>query len=161
MKRIPGGRGGFLHALEKGETANPNGRPRRIFSEIAKTWNAQGVQRATAARVVEAYEYLLALREDEVQAIADGGEGADQYPVIIRIAAKELTGPRKQEILKEMLDRAHGKATQRQELTGANGAELPASTVVFNIQYRDPEDPNAASDEKAAKASQSKKSSGK
>jgi len=33
-KKIPGRNGGTLNALEKGETANPNGRPKNLFKKF-------------------------------------------------------------------------------------------------------------------------------
>ena len=112
-KRIKQPHGGELAILEKGETANPNGRPRRVFSQLSKEWTEMGIERATKERIIEAYESLLGLTLHEITEIA--GEEKDTenpYPALIRIAAKEMTGKRGIEILREMLDRAHGKPAQ-------------------------------------------------
>lgn len=161
MRKIKVNNGGTLVVAEKGESGNPNGRPRIIFTQLAEEWKKNGVQRATPARVVEAYEFLLGLTDAEIQEIADGNDETNKYPVIIRIAAKELTGNRRQDILERMLDRAHGKAVQRQELSGPEGEPLPVQTVVFTIQYRDPaadDTVNAVTDSKEARQTQSKES---
>ena len=104
--------GGTLCVPEKGETKNPNGRPRMIFSQLAKAWKDKGVERATPARVIEMYEYLLGLTIEEINEIAQNGEdGKDNgYPAFIRLAAVEMMGENRIKILQEMLDRAHGKA---------------------------------------------------
>ena len=161
MRTIKAKNGGTLVVAEKGESGNPKGRPRIIFTQLAEEWKKNGVQRATPARVVETYEFLLGLTDAEIQEIADGTDETNKYPVIVRIAAKELTGNRRQDILERMLDRAHGKAVQRQELSGPDGEPLPVQTVVFSIQYRDPnadDTVNAVSDAKEAKQTQSKES---
>lgn len=110
--------GGTLTRPNKGETANPNGRPPRLFSALAKEWKGRGIERATKERIIEVYEYLMALTIQEVFSIAgkkneDAFTEADNdYPAVVRLAAKEMMGKRGLEILREMLDRAHGKAKQ-------------------------------------------------
>ena len=94
------------------------GRPRFVFSELAEMWKAQGVERATKQRVIDAFEFLFGLSEDKIKEIADSIDG--EYPFLIVSAAKELTtkSGKRFEMLKEMLDRAHGKAKQTTEHTG-------------------------------------------
>lgn len=138
MRQIKGKNGGTLCVLEKGETKNPNGRPRMIFSQLAKAWKDKGVERATPARVIEMYEYLLGLTIEEINEIAQNGEdGKDNgYPAFIRLAAVEMMGENRIKILQEMLDRAHGKAMQKTQLDLPEKSET--KEVVFHIQYRDP-----------------------
>ena len=139
MRQIKGKNGGTLCVLEKGETKNPNGRPRMIFSQLAKAWKDKGVERATPARVIEMYEYLLGLTIEEINEIAQNGEdGKDNgYPAFIRLAAVEMMGENRIKILQEMLDRAHGKAMQKTQLDFPEIPE-PKEVTVFQIQYRDP-----------------------
>jgi len=105
---------------------NPSpGRPPKVFSVIISEMKARGIERATPQAVVDVYEYLLSLPLREVIEIA--GKPTDEenaLPVIMRIAASELIGKRRAEILEKMLDRAHGKAMQKQQLTGAEGKDL-------------------------------------
>ena len=109
--------------FKKGQTGNPNGRPVKLFSEIAAEWKARGVERATPERVIETFEYLLAVSKAELDEMAKG-TGEKPYPAIVQMAAEEMTGKRKREILSDMLDRAHGKAIQRQQLTGKDGGAI-------------------------------------
>lgn len=106
-----------LKPFKKGETGNPKGRPVKLFSEIAAEWRARGVERATPERVVETFEYLLAVPIEELKEMASG-TGETPYPAIVQMAAEEMTGKRKREILGDMLDRAHGKSMQRQQMSG-------------------------------------------
>lgn len=114
--------GGEIRLLEKGETANPNGRPRLVFSTIAAYWKRQGYERATATRVKDTYEYLLSLPLKTVLEIAGNSkdsvaEQTNEYPALLRLVAKEMVGRRGLDMLKEMLDRAHGKPKQTTDVT--------------------------------------------
>lgn len=102
------------HRFKKGQTGNPNGRPVKLFSEISAEWKARGIERATPERIVEVFEYLLALPKEELLQMASGA--GESYPSVAQIAAEEMTGKRKREILADMLDRAHGRATQKSEI---------------------------------------------
>lgn len=107
----------------------PNrGRKPKVFSELSKDFQARGIEKATPEAVKEAYEYLLALTLQEIDDIAGTlSDKTNDYPVLLRAAAKELKGKRTIEILREMLDRAHGKATQKQEINGSFKIDQAAS----------------------------------
>ena len=91
MRKIKVNNGGTLVVAEKGESGNPNGRPRIIFTQLAEEWKKNGVQRATPARVVEAYEFLLGLTDAEIQEIADGNDETNKYPIVTRQQTTRLT----------------------------------------------------------------------
>ena len=94
------------------------GRPKFVFSELSEMWKAQGVEKATKQRVRDAFEFLFGLSTEQLKEVASADEGA--YPHLIISAAKELTqkNGKRFEMLKEMLDRAHGKAKQTTEHSG-------------------------------------------
>ena len=118
---------------ETNQPAN-RGRKARVFSQLSKDWSARGIERATPEAVKEAFEYLLALHLGEVKDIAGKVEDeANDMPMVVRLAAKELLGKKALEILREMLDRAHGKSKQQTELTGANGGPLSVSFDVNKL----------------------------
>lgn len=107
----------------------PNaGRKPRVFTQISKEFQARGIERATPEAVAEAYEYLLALTMQEVSDIAFGLNKTDDLPAIMALAAQEMKGKRALEIIREMLDRAHGKAIQKTEQKISLDAQ-PASTT--------------------------------
>ena len=113
-----------------------NGRKPKVFSQIAKEFKEKGIERATPEAVREAYEYLLALPLSDILEISGNPKIENDMPSLMRLAAKEMTGKRGIEILKEMLDRAHGRAKQsvdmstsikiegESELTPENAAKL-------------------------------------
>lgn len=127
---MPGGKGNIRSSdgrpfTTENQPAN-RGRKVKVFSQIAQEWKARGIERATPDVVVEAFEYLLALPFSELK---DLSKGVEENPSIIQIAAEEMIGKRKREILGDMLDRAHGKAISRQEHTGKAG-----EAIEFNFE---------------------------
>jgi len=100
----------------------PNrGRKARVFSQLAKEWKERGIERATPEAVKEAFEYVLALHLLEVKDISGKVEDeTNDMPMVVRLAAKELLGKKSLEILREMLDRAHGKSRQNVDVTMQN-----------------------------------------
>lgn len=93
-----------------------------VFSSIAADWKQQGFERATPARVKAIYEYLLSLPLKTVLEIAGNpkdsvAEQTNEYPALLRLVAKEMVGRRGLDMLKEMLDRAHGKPKQTTDVT--------------------------------------------
>jgi len=100
----------------------PNrGRKARVFSQLAKEWKERGIERATPEAVKEAFEYVLALHLLDVKDISGKIEDeTNDMPMVVRLAAKELLGKKSLDILREMLDRAHGKSKQNVDLNVQN-----------------------------------------
>ena len=95
-------------ALEKGETANPSGRPPLLLSTIVAELRSQGYERATAGTVADAFETLLNVPEDVLtEMVKDKAK-----PMSLRIVGKAMLTAKGWEVLQAMLDRAHGKAKQ-------------------------------------------------
>lgn len=113
----------------------PNrGRKPRVFSQLAKEWKERGIERATPEAVREAFEYVLALHLLDVKDISGKIEDeTNDMPMVVRLAAKELLGKKSLDILREMLDRAHGKPKQQTELTGKDGGPLNVSFDVDKL----------------------------
>lgn len=94
-----------------------NGRKPKVFSQIAKEFQEAGIEKATPERVAEAYEYLLALPLSDIIEISGNPKIENDMPSLMRLAAKEMTGKRGIEILKEMLDRSHGRPKSKEDGT--------------------------------------------
>jgi hypothetical protein len=102
------------------QPANP-GRKARVFSQLAKEWKERGIEQATPEAVKEAFQYVLALHLLDVKDISGKVEDeTNDMPMVVRLAAKELLGKKSLDILREMLDRAHGKSRQNVDLTVQN-----------------------------------------
>ena len=126
---------------QKGQSGNPKGRPVRLFSSLAKQWQDEGYEKATADRVAEAYEWLLGMPLTKIVEIAGVTKTKEEdpengYPIVIRMAAKELLGTRGIEIVETMLNRAQGRSRQQKEII----ADLDLN-VTLNIvkQYDQPD----------------------
>ena len=118
------------------------GRKPKVFTQLSKDWQARGIERATSHAIAEAFEYLLALPLTEVKEIAGrADDDANDMPMAVRLAAKELLGRRSLEILKEMLDRAHGKPRQAVEHSGKDGGEIQVKKTVIWELPPEPEKP--------------------
>lgn len=100
----------------------PNrGRKARVFSQLAKEWKERGIEQATPEAVKEAFQYVLALHLLDVKDISGKVEDeTNDMPMVVRLAAKELLGKKSLDILREMLDRAHGRSRQNVDVTMQN-----------------------------------------
>ena len=118
------------------------GRKPKVFTQLSKDWQERGIERATSHAIAEAFEYLLALPLTEVKEIAGrADDDANDMPMAVRLAAKELLGRRALEIFKEMLDRSHGKPRQAIEHSGRDGAEIQVKKTVIWELPPEPEKP--------------------
>jgi hypothetical protein len=113
-----------------------NGRKPKVFSQIAKEFKDKGIEKATPEAVREAYEYLLALPLSDILEISGNPKIENDMPSLMRLAAKEMTGKRGIEILKEMLDRAHGRAKQSVDHT-TKGEGLNFSFNALSVQEKE------------------------
>ena len=110
-KRVKQPHGGELSMLEKGETANPNGRPRRIVSQIIADLKAGGAEVVSPANVADAISVLIGLSKNELTELGQDTTA----PVLIQRTAHRLASSSDKDwdfVIKDNLDRAHGKATQ-------------------------------------------------
>lgn len=110
------------------------GRKALLFSQIIKQWKDAGYEQAGEENVRKVYEFLLSLSLPEITAIAGvdnkwNFKPGNDYPIMIRIAARDLLKPRGFEIVQEMLTRAHGKPKQQVDHT-SGGEKISGGTVL-------------------------------
>lgn len=121
VKKVPGRNGGTLHALEKGETANPNGQPKKtirlVNDELKKEW----YEMATRADIESAYVGMVWLPKRRLFEL----QHDPSQPMLIRIVAKSLLSGGWFDVLERVLDRAIGKAKQPLEHSGGISMETP------------------------------------
>jgi len=141
MRKVKANNGGTLHIPEKGETANPKGRPKKSFSRFADEMRAKGYEGATDVQVREALQVLAALPMAEVMRIAGdpakekaAGDETNETPILIRRLAAELLGKRGQEMLKDLLSRIASLPAQKNEVehtfTQTAKYTLPDGTII-------------------------------
>lgn len=104
---------------EKGDPGGP-GRPPRLLSTIVAELKAKGYQRATAGTVVEAFEMLMNVPEEELTEMVKD----KTQPMSLRIVGKAMLTAKGWDVLQSMMDRVHGKPKATHEHTGKDGAPL-------------------------------------
>lgn len=121
--------------FKKGESGNPYGRPVKVFSAIARDFRARGIEKATDAVVKEAFEYLLALPVSEILEMAGNPKVENDMPSLLRLMAKDMMGKNGLAAIKEMLDRAHGKAIQKKEVEHSGNIGLTNGGEMTDEQF--------------------------
>lgn len=115
MKIIPQPHGGAIHQMEPGETLNRFGRPRTLISDVLKQMKEAGIKPVRPGDIVEAYESLLNLDEEDIVKIVND----KKLPYFVRLVASAMTRKGQGfEIIERMIDRAHGRAKETMEVSG-------------------------------------------
>jgi hypothetical protein len=109
-----------LKSYKKGQSGNPNGRPKKTINQILEQFNVEGYEIPTAAQVRDTYLYLTFMPQDELKKVV----GDIDSPMLLRICAQNILSKKGFEIIEKMLDRAIGRATQRTEMTGEQGKPI-------------------------------------
>lgn len=114
--------GGELHILEKGETANPNGRPPVLMTKITRSLKEAGYKRVAAAEMEEHLSILLNIPMSEVERLADD----ESTPLATRIICDHLLNPKDRlTLLSDLMDRAHGRAKQSVDVAATVATPAP------------------------------------
>lgn len=113
------GGNGNLIPIKKGERLNPNGRPPKLLSSLMIELKSKGYEQVKPVHVLEAYELMLGLSEDEVTRLVNDIE----QPMIVRVVGKAYLGRRGFQVLEEILNRVHGRSQQSLDVT-SNGKRI-------------------------------------
>lgn len=108
------------HKFKKGQTGNPNGRPRKTITTMLQQFRESGVQIPTTNEIKDAYLSLATMAEEDLKKIVSDKDS----PMLLRICATNILSKKGFDIVEKMLDRAIGKATQKTEVTGENGSPI-------------------------------------
>jgi hypothetical protein len=108
------------YCIKKGEVRNPWGAPKKGLGGLNAELRALGYAPLTRQLVEEHYLTMLALPIEQLKALAEDAA----KPMIARILAKSILSGKGFDIIERMLDRAIGKPSQRNEVTGADGGPL-------------------------------------
>jgi hypothetical protein len=129
MKQQPQSHGGTLHILEKGETANPNGRPVKLVSKVLSELKQKGYRPVTNTEIVEVLKYLMGLPKEELGKLAVD----EEIPAIVGIISAALINQKyANEAMEKMMDRMIGKPTQTTQDT-EDRVELPENISTLNL----------------------------
>jgi len=119
---------GIETQFQKGQSGNPYGRPPRLVSQVLRDVKAEGMEAVTPAQVSDVISVLLNYSVEQVLAISKD----KTLPILIQRTARRFAGSSDKDwdtVLRDNLDRAHGKAKQSVEHTGKEGAPIQFENV--------------------------------
>ena len=109
------------YKMKKGQTLNPNGRPRKTISAVNVELEASGATEATKQDITSCYLRLIQLSIPELEAkIKDS-----QQPALVRIVGKAILSGKGFDVIEKVLDRGIGKPDQKVEHSGEIKTEPP------------------------------------
>jgi len=120
----------YGNTFKKGQSGNPKGQPKKVLSRVNEQLKEEGYSAASANNIVEAYSILINLDEGRIKSIISD----NSYPMLMRIVAKEMLSKNGAEMIEKILDRAHGKAIQKQAQVNKDGEDVKPTVLVYNGQ---------------------------
>ena len=99
---------GNLKPFKKGQSGNPKGKQKKLVGYTITMLESEGYAQVTAGQVKQVYTLLITLTEERLKVLTADPE----TPMLYRIVAKKILSKEGFETVEQMLDRAHGKATQ-------------------------------------------------
>lgn len=122
MRKQKQAHGGSLNIAEPGDVLNPYGRPTKLVSQVLADLKEAGAEAVSPSQVSDVITVLLNLPVEMVKKIAED----KKLPILIQRTARRFAGSSDKDwdwVLSNNLDRAHGKALQKQDVT-TNGKEI-------------------------------------
>lgn len=113
------------HQWKKGQSGNPEGRPRLLVSSVIEQMKNKGVESISQYDIKATFLMLLNLTIQEIESMV---KDKDQ-PVLVRIVGKEMLGGKGFDVIEKMLDRAIGKSDENIKLGGI-------TDININVQRR-------------------------
>lgn len=106
--------------FKKGQSGNPNGRPRKTFRVINEQLKDGGIEPLTRGQLIEAYSLIFNSTEKELKDLAKNSE----TPYAMRLIIGELNSSRtRSKALQDYRDYMFGKAQDKVDLT-TNGKDI-------------------------------------
>jgi len=100
--------------FKKGQTGNPNGRPKKSFNTINEILKNEGYEPLTKSQLIEAYSLLFNADEQRLKALAND----ITIPYSLRLIIKDLEDPKNAiKTLQDFRDYIFGKSQSNIDLT--------------------------------------------
>ena len=100
------------YQMKKGETLNPNGRPRKTIAAVNIELGQKGYPEATRNDIVSCYLRLIQIDIPELKRLVE----AKDQPALVRIVGKAILSGKGFDVIERVLDRGIGKATNNLDI---------------------------------------------
>ena len=100
-----------LKPFKKGESGNPNGRPKKTFTKFIEEIKQEGYEPVTKSMIHEAIQAILGLDEKKLANLIKDMD----HPMILRIVAKAMLEKDGFFTVEKLLNRSHGTSTSKIE----------------------------------------------
>jgi 2-phosphoglycerate kinase len=117
--------------MKKGETLNPNGRPRKLVSDVIKELENQGVKPVTKQEIQDVYMRLINLEMPDLEAKVKDSK----QPALVRIVGKAILSGKGYEVIERMLDRSIGKPDTKTDIT-TNNKDINTNITLTDEQLK-------------------------
>jgi hypothetical protein len=118
---------------EKGTSGNPNGRPKKLYSDHINDLKAKGYQPPTKTEYFDMVGLLLAMEEDDLKEFAQD----KQRPYWVRLIVIDMNAKAtRQKMMSDYRDWLFGRAQQHTDLTSGG---KPFKPFIFDGEPTEPE----------------------
>ena len=125
-----------LIPIKKGERLNPNGRPRKLITDVIKQLEELGIKPATKPDIQDIYMRLINVEIPELEQIVKDST----QPVLVRIVGKNVLSGKGFDIIEKMLDRSIGKVPNSIDLNAnVQSTNLTREEFLANLNKFDNE----------------------
>ena len=125
-----------LIPIKKGERLNPNGRPRKLITDVIKQLEELGIKPATKPDIQDIYMRLINVDIPELEKIVKD----TTQPALVRIVGKNVLSGKGFDIIEKMLDRSIGMAMNSIDLNAnVQSTNLTREEFLANLNKFDNE----------------------
>ena len=125
MAKERDGNGRFVKGHKQGftETKQPvkNGRKKHLVSDVLDSLKGEGYEEVSAEQTKQVYTFLIGLDQSKLTELGSNTE----IPMLYRIIAREILSKKGFEVIEKMIDRAHGKPTNKTEMELSGAINIP------------------------------------
>ena len=120
-----------LIPFKKGQSGNPNGRPKKTIALVNSQLEDDGYLEATKSDITSCYLRLINIPVPELTILVND----KTQPALIRIVGKAILSGKGFDIIEKMLDRGIGKAQNNVDIT-SGGDKMQTVIIVQDAETK-------------------------